>query len=389
VNKCILCKSELSESTAPEHILLNALGGRKTTKSVICSKCNNSMGNGPDKDLADSVAPIRNIGNFISGKSSPPPTLKNIAHDESDEKVRYNLEAGSVPIFDAKQPMNITESADGTDLITIYARDEKQLNKLVEATIIRQKLSLEQAEKLRQQAKVNAVTHSFPSPTFKHEIQFGSGESQRAIAKACLVLWADKVGNWEALNVRYDDIRKYINGDPVSAKSDKLLSIDTRPLPEDASNFYPNPNIVWVGSNNNGQVIGYFRLFGAIGWSVRICDEGAPENISTGLISNPENPKEWEDDDSASDLLEYEWVASDHGTRDYVAVNSSINRLISRAYERSRSKAFDDEIEKALKDAGIDNEESLSEEKFIEFTHRLAWRITCLLRGLPHKKSGL
>lgn len=64
---CILCKIELSVGEKPEHILLNALGGRKTTRDVLCSGCNNTMGVGPDKDFAESVAPLRTIANLKSG----------------------------------------------------------------------------------------------------------------------------------------------------------------------------------------------------------------------------------------------------------------------------------------------------------------------------------
>ncbi|WP_413785677.1 HNH endonuclease [Cognatiyoonia sp. IB215182] len=52
---CVLCKAQLSENEKPEHILLDALGGRKTTRDVLCSICNNKMGAGPDKDLAESA----------------------------------------------------------------------------------------------------------------------------------------------------------------------------------------------------------------------------------------------------------------------------------------------------------------------------------------------
>ena len=64
---CVLCKTQVSENEKPEHILLDALGGRKTTRDVLCSICNNKMGAGPDKDLAESVGALRTIANLKSG----------------------------------------------------------------------------------------------------------------------------------------------------------------------------------------------------------------------------------------------------------------------------------------------------------------------------------
>ena len=58
---CLFCDSELDESTKPEHILLNALGGRKTTTKAVCSTCNNTFGSTIDYELALQVIEIRNL----------------------------------------------------------------------------------------------------------------------------------------------------------------------------------------------------------------------------------------------------------------------------------------------------------------------------------------
>src|ERR1700747_1977114 len=55
INQCIFCDKALDGNTKPEHILLNALGGRKTTSKVICSDCNNRFGGTIDDALAKQV----------------------------------------------------------------------------------------------------------------------------------------------------------------------------------------------------------------------------------------------------------------------------------------------------------------------------------------------
>ena len=50
---CIFCRSLLSPETKPEHVLLDALGGRLTTRGVVCSTCNNTFGSTIDKALTD------------------------------------------------------------------------------------------------------------------------------------------------------------------------------------------------------------------------------------------------------------------------------------------------------------------------------------------------
>ena len=63
---CLFCPTELDETTKPEHILLNALGGRKATTRAICSDCNNKFGGTIDDVLASQVTGLR-----MSSDSNP------------------------------------------------------------------------------------------------------------------------------------------------------------------------------------------------------------------------------------------------------------------------------------------------------------------------------
>jgi len=72
--ECIFCDSALSADTKPEHILLEALGGKKTTRLAICSGCNNKFGGTIDYILAGQVQALRNLLQFQSGRQAPAPT---------------------------------------------------------------------------------------------------------------------------------------------------------------------------------------------------------------------------------------------------------------------------------------------------------------------------
>jgi len=51
---CILCENNFEENSK-EHIILNALGGRKKIKGFICNSCNNKTGSDWDSSLAKSL----------------------------------------------------------------------------------------------------------------------------------------------------------------------------------------------------------------------------------------------------------------------------------------------------------------------------------------------
>jgi len=70
---CLFCPTELDATTKPEHILLNALGGRKTTTRAICSAGNNTFGGTIDDVLASQVVALRNLLQLESGEGKTRP----------------------------------------------------------------------------------------------------------------------------------------------------------------------------------------------------------------------------------------------------------------------------------------------------------------------------
>ena len=95
---CVFCDGALGPETKPEHILLNALGGRMTTKQADCSECNNLFGGGIDNAFAGQVTEIRNLLQLESGTGRTAPSLKNVkAGDQTlnqstaDKEITQNL----------------------------------------------------------------------------------------------------------------------------------------------------------------------------------------------------------------------------------------------------------------------------------------------------------
>src|SRR5687767_9421827 len=80
---CLFCSSALTQTTKPEHVLLNCLGGRKTTTVVTCSSCNEALGSELDDELCDTVKEIRNYLALPKGDGSPAPMI--LSRDNLDE----------------------------------------------------------------------------------------------------------------------------------------------------------------------------------------------------------------------------------------------------------------------------------------------------------------
>ena len=66
-------RAAMARGRKPEHIVLNALGGRKTTKNTDCAACNNKFGGTSDAEVGTQVEVLRNMLQLDSGTGRAPP----------------------------------------------------------------------------------------------------------------------------------------------------------------------------------------------------------------------------------------------------------------------------------------------------------------------------
>jgi hypothetical protein len=99
VRLCIFCGTRIDRTTKPEHILHDALGGRKTTRRVVCSVCNNRFGGSIDKALAEQFGVVRTLLQLRSGAGGLPPMLKRVTagNEKIDIKQGGRLKLASKP----------------------------------------------------------------------------------------------------------------------------------------------------------------------------------------------------------------------------------------------------------------------------------------------------
>jgi len=362
---CVLCLEVIPEKTKPEHVLLNALGGRMTVSKVICPNCNQRMGNGPDNDRAASVAHIRNYCGLKAGDGDPPP---KIAGEVSSNGERFDLEAGLQPVMKPSRPLMVDISDDEIK-VKIETYNEKQEKQLINAAArkIAKHFGKEHDAVIDAIAKdISKDRHSAirPAPEVHKSLNFGSGLSQQSMAKAALVLWAKKVGNAEVATKKYDVIRQFINDGQKPDDPEDIIKIDTRELPNISKKFGLNPNIIWVGSNNNGEVFGYFRLYGAIGWRISICKSDAPNNKSNCLISNPIDNKNWDCFEDSNSIFSNDWIWAEWKTwpPNFEAVVQRLNPLFEHGQNYSREVMLINLIKGGLQSAGLKEGDIITKE---------------------------
>ena len=348
-----------------------------TVKNVICSTCNQSMGNGPDKDLAKSVEALRNYGNLKAGDGDDAPQI--IGYKNNGQ--RFDLFPGGRPELRPVQPLEVKSGKDGPE-VYIRASNDKHANSLAQGA----------ARKLAKQYDVNneasianlydqIISAKRPSlmapPEIQHEIELGVGSSQQAMAKATLVLWAELVGNAELLDPKYDAIKQFICRQERTDETVPPTKFDARPLTSFNDEYGSCPCIVWAGSDRDGKVFGYFRLYGIFGWRIDLGQAPAFADKAICLISNPFDPSKWNTFEGDLCPIKPEWVLSEWES--YAEeCNGNIDgtaRLMEELSTRSRNMFMDNLKKEAISESGLKDGQIITEQNIRFISKYIADRL--------------
>lgn len=383
---CVLCKRPIGAQTKPEHILLNALGGRMTVANIICPTCNHLMGIGPDNDLAASVAFIRNVCNMAAGDGDAAPTLSGLQTDGQ----RYDLLPGMDVKMKPHRPLDV-KVTDETVEVQIGAYSDAKAEQLADGaarSIAKSlgKVSTEAIEAIKQDILRDRRAQIVPAPMISGQIALGAGRSQQSMAKACLVLWARTVGTSEALTAKYDHLREFLFSNKDKSER-QAIKLDTRRLPSLPEKYGTNPNFIWVGSDNEGAAFGYYRLYGAMGWKFILCESGATLNRSACLISNPLQNSVWDYWIDHKSPVPIDWLNEDWNPwpPNFSDVQSALNHLVELAYTQSQDRVTTEWVKEALSSSGLNEGDYLTEEHIRAVVQYLTPRLvaTILRKAVP------
>ncbi|MEE0999940.1 MAG: HNH endonuclease [Treponemataceae bacterium] len=122
MNKCYLCGKEITEENKTvEHILLNSIGGRLKSSTLICKDCNSTFGNTFDSSLSKQ---LEFFANFLDIKRERGVVQEvEMAKESTGEK--YKVTSKGIPI--PSKPIVEEIITDSKTEIRIKARSKKEL----------------------------------------------------------------------------------------------------------------------------------------------------------------------------------------------------------------------------------------------------------------------
>lgn len=384
MTQCIFCDNELTQDNKPEHMLLNALGGRRTTRTIDCSICNAGFGSTIDNALAAQVAVIRNMLQLDSGSGRAPPMLRNIP---SGNDV-INITNDGTPELVAK-PFTVRKREDGTIEVGIMAKSPEDAARHIPH--IAAQVGCSEEELLQ---KLASGTGSFTArrpDVVHHPLSFGGPLAVRSIAKSCLVLWASAVGNEEVKSAPYDGVRRFVvSGDDTFDKA--RVHLDSRYLPhtdELARRFGAFFNLIYVASDDSGRVLAHFTLYNIISWHVVVAKSGAIPNTRIALVSNPLDPSKWSDSIADELPLDFPWLDSPDYTDQFVRARERFTDMMKHYVKTETPRELTRIADEVFRKHGImsDDEPITNPELRDKILGEISQRFALHALGLPYVES--
>jgi hypothetical protein len=380
--KCIFCPNQLGLKTKPEHILLAALGGRKTSRKLICSNCNSLFGATIDAELAKQFAPLRSMFGLKSGNGDMPPGVK--VTDVAGRELLIRPD-GALQEF-GKKPFTVKNHSSGPKELSINVTSREQLEHFLPNMAAATGTTAAELRVLIQQAQ--GVESFERAGLVKQTLNIGGGKALRSLVKQCSMLWAAKTGNAEAHQIPYAAARSFILNDSESFRSTRVFD-DTRDLPEHqalSEAYGPIYSSILVCSDFRGRVVGNFNAYTAASWSLVLAEDGGMPNKKAFLVSNSLNTASWSGNESLVPIADASWLDPANVVTDQQAAVTRFSRLMSHYAPLGGKREVDRIVKDAWDRLDLKEGDVLTKEHTDQLAAEISLRFVSYINGIPFKR---
>ena len=244
--KCALCDIEITEENdTKEHLIPNAIGGRKKVKGFICKSCNNVSGDDWESELARQLNPLSLFFGISRERGEVPSKLLETT---GGDKLKLNVD-GSMDIEKPLYTERPLESGVGVQ-IQIRARSMPEAKRMLRG--VKRKYPQADLNELLGNAKIES---SYCSDMLRFNFSFGGHEAGRSIVKSALALAVSSGIPTEECT----EATNYLRNDEAEACFGYYYETD---LVKNRPEGTPLHCVSIKGCSKTKQVIGYVEYFG-------------------------------------------------------------------------------------------------------------------------------
>lgn len=355
-----------------------------TTRRVTCSDCNTKFGVGIDAHLAGSFRDVRNIFQIRKGDGAAAPSL--VRELSNNETVILGGDGSSR--MRIKRQMSFPTGPDGGK--GFRGSFTSLSNLLEQIPNIAGALRLTEGETVTKLEEAEATLTETSVPEISSSLEVGGVEDIRAATKACLVLWALKVGNQEIQYDQYNASRQFVKNGGAEFQNMKT-AIDTRRCciaSKIEQHYGPLFNLIYIRSNAEGRVVGHFTLFNLFSYQIVLAESGGTPDQAIALVSNPLKNSEWSKHFAKDFNLSFEWIDTPaFDQSEFTARCRALELVYGSIGKDIRLSEMHRIIDEVFDEYETPNANLSSEELVSEFLRKVFERIKAYLQREPFEKK--
>jgi hypothetical protein len=269
--QCALCDVIITEANdTKEHLIPNAIGGRKKIKGFICGACNNVSGNDWESELAKQLNPLSLFFGISRERGNAP---SQFFKTTGGDKLKLNLD-GSMDIEKPSYIEKPLESGAGVQ-VQIRARSIPEAKRMLQG--VKRKYPQVDLNELLDNAKSES---SYCPDMLNFNFSFGGHEAGRSIVKSALALAVDSGIPAKSCIEAID----YLKNDESEACFGYFYETD---LIKNRPEGIPLHCVAIKGCNKTKQVLGYVEYFGVQRVVLCLASSYEGEDISNTYAINP------------------------------------------------------------------------------------------------------
>ena len=369
---CALCRSPLTDTNrSKEHIIPNALGGRKTTKTFICRSCNSQTGESWDSELVSQLQTFCTLLDIRRAKGRNQPLEVETL---SGRQLTWHSDGSLTP----RQPKFEKRSVGDKTHVKIHARSVADARRML-TDLARSRPEIDVEQLLSEMP----LSEEYLQEPIQMSHIFGDKKSGRSIIKSCLALACEaglavddcKIATHYLLsngNVCFG----YCNErDPLTNRPDKI------PL-----------HCVYICANPaNGLILAYVEYFGFHKVMACLSDDYDGPAIECCYAVNPLTGKELDIDVVVQ--VSREDIAAIYSDEymNYERAQEDLKAALAVWFEIDRTKAVeravDDAVKYACSQMNLQADEKIPENRISEFSNLVVAKMAPLLLRLRFGQS--
>lgn len=308
-----------------EHILLNALGGRRTSSAILDKTTNEQFGSSIDAALANVLLIFRGFLDARSGEGRQSPPIRGMTTADGQ---KYNMLPGGKPEL-AHPKVEFKKTETGV-IVSGSVRSEAELQRIAGRKFAQYGIP-EEAVKAGSKAIEKHI------PMLSKEVTF-TPEAWRAMAKMSCNLFAHQRAPM-FLEDGFDAIREFV----LSGRGDSwdFVAMNTKPVDLSGTALGQLDHLIAVvGDNNSGAVRGFVAIYEHLQFVVNLGTASFDRPFVTTYRVNQLAQTDRLDAvvDQAIEMPGFSRYSEENYVGWLQAMEASLNRIMPVAMEKNASK---------------------------------------------------